>query len=468
VSLGDFVNNTFRAAPPASAQFFQNVNPTLAMEWTMRAGLYQTCWDWYDGTKLKELTDNGTLKYPLRINPIRWICKKHARTLYGETPDDAPSLVQFSFKNDEGKVDETCKAAARIVGRVWSESHGAEIQFGNGLINQVCGNSVTKLLWRPGPGLTYGVRLMRIIPDYFMPIWDSEDPWDLAEGYLSYCITPEEARSKYGVNVRQNQYPIYMEHWTRDSFDISVEGKTPTTRLQAWEGPNDWGFVPFVVTPHEDRTDGFYGSGHIFGIDGLVEELNWRMADRGDGVKAANQDQTVMKNSSTGIKVRTAGAKSVLDIGTSPPGSTKDPDMWNLEPGAVKSAALNKQFTEDLWNYICNASDTPAVVWGESEVSSQRSGMSLEMLYLALLGHIRAERIMMGIGFGVTNSRILRMINSKMPGKVSYAMLQLEPRTRWSKILPRERMDVVNEMNLRTAGGFGSTSQPPRRCSSSY
>ena len=64
-------------------------------EQTKRYAQYQ---DWFDGSMLDDTQTQGGQEidiYPLRINPLRTACLKHAYALFGEFPDDiSGTLVQ--------------------------------------------------------------------------------------------------------------------------------------------------------------------------------------------------------------------------------------------------------------------------------------------------------------------------------------------------------------------------------------
>lgn len=438
-----------------------NISKYVAQEWTQKVAQYQHWWNWYDGTVMAETIDKEgkVLKYPLRINPVQWIANKHGGGMYGETPDDASSLVSFSFKNDEGRVDDVCRDAARIINRVWADSNGSALQLENGILSQFLGGCVYKVNWQDkNPWLRYGVRVTKLLPDYFLPIWSMESPEDLAEAYAIFYITKDEAEDRYGIDVGSRPYVIYSEHWTPEEFDVKVDGKTPTKDCGfITEGKNPFGMVPMVYIPHTFRIDGHYGASHVPGVEGLIQELNSRMADRGDGVKEANLNRPVGRNITTGVKVRTIGEGwQFLDIGGGMPGSQRDPDMFSLEPSVVKSGPISREYTDDLWGEICNDAETPMAAWG-IDVSSQRSGTSREFDLWPLMGHYRRERIQHRIGL-IRVARIIgMMVNAKRPDDFTDEMLDLDPRTKWSKMVPPDRAAKVEEMVARKGVDLVST-----------
>jgi hypothetical protein len=190
------------------------------------------------------------------------------------------------------------------------------------------------------------------------------------------------------------------------------------------------------------------------------------MADRGDGVKSANFDTPVLRNALSRIQVRTLGDNTqYIDIGSATPGAAFEPDLFYLQPNAVKGAAISKEFTDDLWKFICDDSDTPGIMWGFESVS-QRSSMSMETLAGPYVSHARAERVMHRQGLGLVNRMILQMINAKgltpeakkrNAKMVTDEMLELDPRIKWAKLMPRDRMEKVQEMVQRKSVNLVST-----------
>jgi len=75
--------------------------------------------------------------------------------------------------------------------------------------------------------------------------------------------------------------------------------------------------------------------------------------------------------------------------------------------------------------------------------------MSLEMMYAPLVNHIRMERVMHRSGHVKIAKLVLRIINTMMDGVVPDEMLMLDAHTKWSRVTPKNRMDLVNELTLR-------------------
>jgi len=139
-----------------------------------------------------------------------------------------------------------------------------------------------------------------------------------------------------------------------------VDGKSPNVPGLIPEGRNPWGMVPIVYIPHVFRMDGHYGLSHVDDLTGMAEELNSRMADRGDGIKNATVDRPVVTGTPSTPKLNILGENTqYVHLGGGAPGSTKTPNMYYLEPNAVKMGPQAKEFIDDLWDFMCKAADTP-------------------------------------------------------------------------------------------------------------
>lgn len=434
---------------------------SLAMNWLAQAQLYSNWWYWWDSKPMTEMIGpkKDRLKFPLGINPIKWITMKHASALFGEVSEDnSDSMVGFRFRNVDGKKDELTKKAEEIIGQIWSDSHGAEIQSENALISQVAGGCVFKINYWPSPLYQYGIRVTAPMPDFFYPVWDSEDKWMLHEAILGYYITPEEALLKYGVKPSdQKTRVVYVERWTKDFFEIKVDGVVPTNVSNAgvpvkFSGPNPYGFVPFVYIPHRFRGGMFYGTSHVPSMTGMVEELNSRLADRGDMVKRNAESVYTLVNSRQQLQTRVVEGIRFLDIGKSMPDGKSEPNAALLETNST-NASVGKEFTSDLWRMLQHDSDTPSVSWGEDE-GSQRSSATLEVRFWPLLVHMRGERTHWTEGMKILNKMALSILASK--GLVDKKVLTLRGGVDWAEILPRERSDKVAEIVQRRASDIMS------------
>lgn len=444
------------ALPGVSEALSGVMTKTMIAHWSTRQSMYSRYWGWFDGDPLKARSQSGKKlpMYPLEINPISLVCMKHSEALFGEVAGNSTTMVGFGFVNAEGKIDDLCRIAADIVTTVWMESAGNDIQTEGALISQILGGCFYRLSYYPSINRTFPISINICLPDFVYPIWDSADKWRLLRVIQAYYITGEEAVEKYGVEPKNGERALYLEEWTERAYRILIDGRQPEIRIGNFrlpsEGNNRWNAVPFVYIPHHNRGGGFYGYSHVPPLAPLALEYNARMADRGDKIMAQALDQYWLRNASGAIKFRPVGdTLSLLDLGSAPPGSNRDPEIGVFERNTM-SAAGGAEFTDDLWTLICRTSGIPPVAWGEDE-GSQRSSLTLETRFWPLVSHIRRERSFWTYGLSILNRMILRMLYEiGFPG-VTKEMLILKPTVEWEEVLPRERQQRVDEMVKRIA-----------------
>ena len=452
------------APTPQPLNILDRISSALITEWGEQSTKYWRWWEWYDSVMLDAASPSNKSKkrYPLQINPIKWICNKHARGLFGEAPDDTSTLVQFAFRNEDGETDDLSLKAARIVDRIWGESHGSDIQIDNATISQVVGGSVYRVSKQPwNKTLSTGFRINKVVPDYFLPVWSNDDPWTFPEVYVMQYITGDEARQRYQVDPHSMPWVLYIEHWTLESYEITVADQVP--QMEGMSGDNPYGLVPFVYIPHLTRAGGLYGQSHVPGLISMVEELNYRMADRGDGVRntmfnrlfGRNIPKTGITPTVIGDSKNTDNKEMILNIGNEVAGMSGKPEVFHVESSASKGAQISREYTKDLMDMIYSDSDTPSIMFGPSVEGSQPSGDARDLEFWPYLQHQRNERAQTQIGFNMINKMLLSMMLTDGVGGVTEDMLKLEPRVQWGYPMPKRRDMKVQEIVSRR------TTQPP-------
>ena len=443
------------APTPQPLNILDRISSALITEWGEQTTKYWKWWEWYDSVMLDAASpsNKSKKKYPMQINPIKWICNKHARGLFGEAPEDTSTLVQFAFRNDKGETDDLCLNAARVVDRIWRESHGSDLMIDNATTSQVVGGSVYRISKQPwNKTLSTGFRINKVIPDYFLPVWSNDDPWSFPEVYVMQYITGDEARQRYHVDPHNMPWVLYTEHWTLDKYEILVADQVPP--LEGMQGDNPYGLVPFVYIPHLTRAGGLYGQSHVPSLISLVEELNYRMADRGDGVRNSMFNRMFGRNLPTnGVKFvsldpqdKTSNKEAIINIGNEVAGMSGKPEVFYVESSASKGAQISRDFTSDLMDMIYSDSDTPSIMFGPNVEGSQPSGDARDLEFWPCLQHQRAERAQTQEGFNIINNMLLKMMCIDGVGDVTEDMCCLEPRVQWGYPLPKRRDLKVQEI----------------------
>jgi hypothetical protein len=437
-------------------------------EWLAKRMQYDTWMSWYDGIPLleKQMQGNQAVdKYPVKLNPIRGAVYKHAYALFGEFKDDSRPLAIPILKPDDRKQKEDAFKGQTWLNNVWYENSGRSLMIRNALLSQILGGSVFKISyiakgqsWRKNK-----FRIEAIHPSNFMGIPMAGDEYRLERAWIVKAMSPFEANRVYGTEYSGDQNVYYIEYWTPDEYEISINGEALFTgdfdergEKILYKGKNPDGFVPICYIPHV-RTDDFYGETLVTeNVIGIVEELNKRLADYGDAVSDDSHRYYVIKNSSGRPDVyEVAPGVRAIHLTANPQitGRELDPDMTTL---GEKSASESMQgLTEELYKNFRREAFIPAVADGEDE-GSQRSAQTLAMRMWPLLSHTSMERIYWGDGLAMVDHMLLEMgLNRNVDLPETVRDMRIE--RRWAPMLPVDREVFINELVNRASVHLGST-----------
>jgi hypothetical protein len=469
--LNNLADLTVGATPPPLSV---KPGPPLTA-WFNQAQNYRKWWRWYTGEELRRVdgnarTDNGDPAYvfPLHVNPFKWITSKHVSALFGDVPDQNDCLVRISFLNRSGTKDKDCEYASDVINTIWEESNGREIQLEAATVSQFLGGCYFIPRWEPlNPKLTYGMRFQMVLPDFIVPIFSPADHWTLEEAWLMYFITVDEAKSRYGVDVKGvGGKVIYAEHWTKDMYEIQIGGQVPTMKVgdveMTMRRENPFGFVPVVYIPHPPRVGTYYGMGHVDDVSGLVEELNRRLSDIGDFIDEVSHRMLVMRNVNSKVseqKITPRYSSINLGSGSAIAAGKGEPEIYQLTMEAT--GAAQEQFISLLLDMIDRSANLSGVAHGMDE-GSQRSGVTLATRMWPLAAHAKDERTMWTTGLRELHRMALKMLAVKGTAGITEAHTKLKPQVGWYSMLPLDREALVNEMVQRFSMNLVSREQAVR------
>lgn len=454
--------------------------------WAEKRAEYKEYRDIYDGVEWEETTGQRSkatgakvLRYPLQINPAAKLCRVHRALMFGMRTERASRLpvnTVFGVDVNDGPR-EAMVHYQEFINDTWRASDGLAMMEEAGLLLQIYGGHFFKVSWEFwNQQLPHRIAVRSLkSPAWCLPVWDAYDEWALLECYIGYYITPKNAKLKYGVQVGEEiQQVLYLEHWTRDSWKITVHDIVPVMRWQKekyrLEGKNPWGLVPVVYIPHE-RDGHFYGRSLVKNLLGLSRELNARMADKGDAVRDTAHRMLFARNTRTKgsmvgrpLIIQNEVVGYAIDIGDAPPlQGAREPDLRAIENRGVPESIAD--FAGELWNEIRNMTDVAPVTMGDDDIGAGRiTGPVSAFRMFPSISHTMTERANFSVGLNYV-ARIAGVIAEERErsgeyGKLGVAppgitpdMLQLQSRQTWEPMVPIEKLQRVQELNARLSVG---------------
>lgn len=406
--FGDFSQQAAERALPASLYNLPaaDVPPGFPMvTWSRQSSRYSQYWDWYSGKILdqRKIVDGQEyVRFPLRINFLRQLARKHAAALFGEI-DDAPGPMvrplftpkkPFSSTDTSDEDRKLINVCQKIVSEIWDNSNSRSIMYEQCVLSQFLGGAVFQVVYEPWrTDLLIPIRVRAWPADMFLPIWRFQEYWDLEEAYFVTRIDPAAALAHYGISPESRAggtpYSIYVEHWTRETVSVYVNGSPVTIDGKLYQGVrHPYGFVPVVYIPHL-REGGFYGESHVGEIGQLMLEYNEKLADTSDAVAQQVDRQWFARNVSSKVTPLNIGGITAQNLGNENPSMKNPPEVWAAAVPNLNEAMV--RYPMNLYDELLRESDLSRVIFGEDE-GSQRSAATLAVRMFPLVAHIRMER----------------------------------------------------------------------------
>lgn len=435
--------------------------------WNYQQQKYYEYWQYFTGevwneTVPDEVDPNGpaTLRYPLQINYIKSACLKHNYILWGEASENPGPMVPIRVKprtdddelplNDDDK--KRCRQLENFINYVWEENNGRILEYEGGLVSQFLGGTVFRIGYAPdNDDLEFKIRLELILPDFFMPVWDSTNPDNLLEAFIVWRVPSREAHLRFGYPEGDGSTdPIYLEHWTKNKVNISLGGqpivyKVLEEELDYNNADNPFGFVPFQYIPRERVS--FYGLSLVDDLKGLSKEMNARLADFGDAIKESVHREIYTKNmTGAGKEIDLGNRRKAINLGNNNPATGAEPDIIPLEPAQISDNLA--KYPDTLHDQFLRDAAIPKVAEGEDE-GSQRSALTLAFRMWPMTAMIRAQRNRWTAAKISMAKKIARIAIIKGIGGITEEHLKnISFSCEWPTMIPRDREQLVNEMVL--------------------
>jgi len=435
--------------------------------WSYQADRYLKYWwgftgQWLNETMPEGVDDHGNpaLRYPLQINYLKKVCMEHSYVLFGEVNDTpgplAPIRITPRNKPGKDKVDDAARTRADeledFINRVWTDNNGRSLQQEAGLLQSFLGGIVFRLGWNPEDlKLEYGIRLEHILPDFFLPVWDTGRPEYLLEAWVIYRMSGREAHLRFGYDLADGAAdPLFIEHWTEKKVTIKLGDKPLKYKIGSTEFlfddmDNPFGKVPFFYIPRE-RAGSFYGLSLLDDVVELAKEMNARQADISDVIEEVSHRDTYIRNVNTAPKTMDiGGTRPAINLGQTPPGG-EEPDVFAIDPPPLNEAMVNH--VETLRQQFGRDTFIPGVAEGEDE-GSQRSALTLAFRMHPLTAKVRAVRTYWTTGLILIAKAIAQLAAQKgIAGITTKHLEEVDWAVDWSPMIPRDREADLNEVAI--------------------
>lgn len=433
--------------------------------WSTQRDIYTVLEDQYNGTALDATTtDKTTLKkiekYPIKINPLKGTCEKHASALFGQNLDSLQIggipvriLADTSGEKDKKAAKEKGKQVEKAIKDIFMENGGGALFVSNGITSQYLQGCVFVAAWIKEEDR---IAIYAPSPREFYGIPKGHDYWSLHKAWIVREIDKETAES-YGHEVRpQDTKWWYIEEWTEDRYKISINNIALKDKDgNAIDSDNPFGFIPIVYIPHI-RTNKFLGESVITEmVKGIIRELNLRWADAGDAVNDDSHQPIAIRNVRTNLKTLYHNGRPIIDLGSSTglASGESNPDMITV---SLKSASdVMIKLGDSLYDMYRREVNHPAVADGEDS-GSQRSSLSLGVKMWPLVAHIELERMFWTVGLMKFSTMLLKMLEEKGYADVTKEHLKLKLKVIWAPVLPIDRKALVDELASRSSNSLGS------------
>ena len=441
--------------------------------WNLQQQRYLDYWAWFNGEHLNETqpqTDpdgNPMPTFPLQINFIRTAAFKRAMVVIGEADDANGPLIHTVVSprlplGGDGEAPEEDKTLARlataIVDEVWTQDGGRATQHENAVVGEFLGGCVFKLAWQPWrQDIQVPIVVEKVIPDYFMPIWNPRNYNDLFEVFEIYKINAAQCQAMYGKMPANGTFALYVEHWKKDSYTITLDGEPITAKVGGKSityknVKNPWGRPPYVYMASQRGGGSFFGASFIEDVRGLVKEFNARMADSGDAVRLTvhRRRYLINANKEPEEKQMDSGAW-YTDLGTDAPMSKHPPQIVLEDPPNFTDSFTG--FTNALWQQLLRESGLQNIAFGEDE-GSQRSALTLAFRMWPTTAKALMTRTFWTDGLNLMARMMLKILSENPQESQNRNIKPIPPdferrlvfNQKWPPKLPRDREQDTNEV----------------------
>ncbi len=376
----------------------------------------------FDGGQWPVRRQPGELR--LTFNYARTLIRKVAAYVF-------PSPVTFSITADGN--DEAASRAERVLHETLSVSQPAHLDADLCIESAVLGDAAIKITWDAGRS---SPAIAAVDPASLVATTLPDDPRRLKEMSQRYTLRGDQLTGLLpatpGIDPAR-RYDV-AESWTNDRWAVWVDGQL------AFEEPNPFGWIPYVVLANNVRPHAFWGTSDLTDLLDVCRELNSRMSVLARVLQLSGAPIAVLENvdSSEGIMVG-PGARWELP---------KDSRAYLLDLLGSGGVSLHVDYINVLYRAMHDLSETPRTAFGDS--GRTISGAALEVEVQPLLQKVARKRQQWDAFYQERNSRLLDLLERF--GDHDLGGLR-QTTTIWPPVLPGDRdASVRNAVALVGAG----------------
>lgn len=422
-------------------------------QYNKQIDLYNLLQYWYDGKALEVVvtdknTGNVVEKYPIKINPIKGTCAKHAARVIGQNTDSIRfgglpfQIIPEPDKDNEAQVKTVKDALLKVL----TDNGFGSAFLSTTIRSQYLAGAVVAVKWLP---LEKAIEVSTPSPKEFIGIPKGANLNRLREAWIVREISLQDAEALgYKRRSRDDKW-WYIEHWTEKEYKIQVNDQViPDSAGAPQQGENPWGVVPMVYVPHI-RIDGFLGTTLITEtVKGVIKEINLRWADIGDAVSDDSHDYVAIRNVTSISTTNIGDDRPIVDLGSSTGlGTGAEPHMFAVGTKSTSEPML--KFVKDLYAIYRREVNHPAVADGEDE-GSQRSSLTLAVRMAPLVDEAEFERLFWTVGLTELARIMLTIMADKQLHGITKEMIEMAMLVKWQPMLPRDREAFSTEAAVRS------------------
>ena len=402
---------------------------------------------------------------PLGIRYIPKIVNKNVHYLFGEWESDILNWQVSPLDKSKDSEYKVADEITRTIYKLMRRTQADEVIMRAALDGGIYGDSVFKLKYSKDIA---GSALESVLPEYFHAMWHPLNVGETTEALVSYNLDRQTAYQLFGTVGNERYFQplsfldpgsaIVWEHWTPYQYELVVDDQMIS------QGPNPYiplptdtasiqgnyiqtstmpGWIPFIHIPNLSVNGEYFGFGDAEPVLELQDELNMRIADFGDMINYHAHPITTVQNYFGRLDDLRSGPDIVWDLGRE--GKAEYLEWSGTPPGTMDYLNL-------LMTIMFDTTSLPAVAFGRSE-QSQASGSSLVAQMLPIVEVVRRKRATWSPKLRQLATRLLQLESMSMSSAQFVSTYNFSPQDlerfeispKWAPIMPRDRLQVVNE-----------------------